>query len=160
MLWFFNPSVCSHCSQPAPFAREPFLSLRDVSHTVGGITLFRGAFYGVRFAAFTYYSKQKILRLNRVLLRQFCLKITSLCVNPPDMPELIWGDTFSCIKIYHFEVLYSFVAIEFFMPKSGNGARLSPCEAFWQKHKRFLYENPILSYERSATTTGFLNDIQ
>ena len=81
--------------------------------TPWGITLFEGAFYGVRFAAFTYYSKQKILRLNRVFLRQFCFKITSLCINPPDMPELIWGDTFSCIKIYHFEVLCSFVAIEF-----------------------------------------------
>jgi len=75
-------------------------------------------------------------------------------------PNASEGFAFSCIKIYHFEVLCSFVAIEFFMPKSGNGARLSPCEAFLQKHKRFLYENPILSYERSATTTGFLNDIQ
>ena len=36
------------------------------------------------------------------------------------------------------------------MLKPRNEARLSPCEAFWQKHNGFLCEKPILPYERSA----------
>lgn len=36
------------------------------------------------------------------------------------------------------------------MLKPRNDARLSPCEAFWQKHNGFLCEKPILPYEHSA----------
>ena len=39
------------------------------------------------------------------------------------------------------------------MPKPRNDARLSPCEAFWQKHNGFLCEKPILPYEHSAKQT-------
>ena len=41
-----------------------------------------------------------------------------------------------------------------FMPKPRNDARLSPCEAFWQKHNGFLCEKPILPYEHSAKQTN------
>ena len=37
------------------------------------------------------------------------------------------------------------------MAKPRNEARLSPCEAFWQKHNGFLCEKPILPCEHSAT---------
>ena len=42
------------------------------------------------------------------------------------------------------------------MLKPRNDARLSPCEAFWQKHNGFLCEKPILSYEHSANEVRFL----
>ncbi len=41
------------------------------------------------------------------------------------------------------------------MLKPRNDARLSPCEAFWQKHNGFLCEKPILPYEHSAKGKGF-----
>ena len=41
------------------------------------------------------------------------------------------------------------------MLKPRNDARLSPCEAFWQKHNGFLCEKPILPYEHSAKSKGF-----
>ena len=41
------------------------------------------------------------------------------------------------------------------MPKPRNDARLSPCEAFWQKHKGFLCEKPTLPCEHSAKWYGF-----
>ena len=40
------------------------------------------------------------------------------------------------------------------MLKPRNDARLSPCEAFWQKHNGFLCEKPILPYEHSAKSQG------
>ena len=42
------------------------------------------------------------------------------------------------------------------MLKPRNDARLSPCEAFWQKHNGFLCEKPILPYEHSAFGISFL----
>ena len=42
------------------------------------------------------------------------------------------------------------------MLKPRNDARLSPCEAFWQKHNGFLCEKPILPYEHSANKVCFL----
>ena len=42
------------------------------------------------------------------------------------------------------------------MPKPRNEARLSPCEAFWQKHNGFLCEKPILPYEHSAKQTNII----
>ena len=42
------------------------------------------------------------------------------------------------------------------MLKPRNDARLSPCEAFWQKHNGFLCEKPILPYEHSAFATGLM----
>ena len=42
------------------------------------------------------------------------------------------------------------------MLKPRNDARLSPCEAFWQKHNGFLCEKPILPYEHSANEVCFL----